>query len=279
MLVLLGGCTMNGVVSNTVNTQYQRKELTETMGQSEYFVEGLIIPSLGNAREMTVGHPDNAPRGNSPFANPPNYNLQLAIEKGLTTSDAFEEKYLYMQALYRKTFENWLLEVTSLREFNDRLENSGLDFIPVPERRQDFQQRHTSMDLKYVFLANTIPIERLGEDDLALLYSMIQDGRSDITCELTEMVARTFSDVLMAFPHLGDDVGCGFRPSGGGGPPSPNRSIVLVIQEWAFNEEGAFRDSIENNGKRIDYMEELAKEMESVLSEQISHRVIVHVEL
>jgi hypothetical protein len=131
------------------------------------------------------------------------------------------------------------------------------------------------MDLPFIYLCSNIPIERLDEGDLTLLQSSIENGKAEVTLELTDMIKRTFSDVLMAYPEKDDDVGCGYRSDGG--PASPNRSIVLGIRDWVFDETGNFRD-FENNAKRDEYLIKLAREMEQALSVQIKHRVVVIVE-
>ena len=237
-------------------------------------VPGLKIPPLTVAKRMTEQHPHGI-EGWAGLVTPTNYDLQLAIAKGLCSEDGFGEKYLYMQALYRKVFECWLLEATTLREFNDQLAKSDLDYGYTPENQQSFYQYYSTMDLPFIYLCSNIPIERLEEGDLTLLQSSIENGKAKVTPELTNMIKRTFSDVLMANPQKDDDVGCGY--SIGGGPASPNRSIVLGIRDWVFDETGDFRD-FENNAKRDDYMIKLAEEMEQTLSGQIKHRVVVKVE-
>ena len=262
LVTVLGGCPLNNLMSGFSNEP----------SPSEFSIEGLKIPSLSVARKLTE-EIDNVP-GSTGYVIPMNYDLQLAINKGLCGEDGFGEKYLYMQALYRKVLESWLLESTSLREFNNQLANSNLGFGSVPENQQEFYQYYSTMDLPFVYLCSNIPIERLDSGDLTLLQSAIENGKAGVTQELMDMAKRTFSDVLMAFPDLGDDVLCGY---GHGGDLSPNRSIVLGIRNYDYDENGNFRDPA-NNAKRDEYMKNLAEEMQQTLSEQIKSRVIVKVE-
>ena len=238
---------------------------------SSYVVEGLRIPDLGTAKQLTAAL-SNVP-GTVGIVTPMNYDLQLAVEKGLCGNDGFGEKYLYMQALYRKGFESWLLKTTSLRDFDDRLSNSELNFAPMPRSQQSFYQRYSTWGLQFIYLCNNIPIERLSKNDLQLLYSQVENGSADINQELENMIKRTFSDVLMAYPHLGESALCGY---GFNGNFSPNRSIALEISNNDYDEEGNYRD-FSTNIDRIDLMESLANEMQNVLSEQLGHRVVVHV--
>ena len=276
---IIGGCNMNNPGSDFGNTsgptEFSDEDVTipptNTQSHIEFFVEGLKIPPLSIAHKLTE-EISNTP-GSVGYVSPMNYSLQLAIDKGLCVEDGFGEKYMYMQALYRKVFESWFLESTSLREYNNLLANSELGFGAVPEKRQEFYQLYSTMDLPFVYLCSNIPIERLEKVDLALLQAAIESGKSDVTPELMEMVKRTYSDVMMAFPDMDDDVLCGY---GYGGDISPNRSIVLEIRNYDYDENGNFRDPA-NNARRDEYMIKMAEEMQQVLSEQIMHRVIVKV--
>ena len=268
------------IVDNDLYVQYPEVTLTEVykrvrtpVPEPELLIPGLKIPNSALAKGMTEQPPQGI-EGWAGLVKPTNYDLQLAIDKGLCGEDGFGEKYLYMQALYRKVFERWFLESTSLREFNDRLADSDLNFGAVPEKWQSFYQYYSTMDLPFVYLCSNIPIERLEEKDLALLRKSIENLNADVTPELTDMVKRTFSDTMMAKPNLDDDMPCGY---GYGWDPTPNRSIVLEISNYNYDENGDFRD-YENNAKRRDYMKKLAEEMQQTLSEQIGHRVIVKVD-
>ena len=237
----------------------------------ELNIKGLKIPDLSTAKQLTAKL-SNEP-GTVGLVMPMNYDLQLAIKQGLCDEDGFGKKYLYMQSLYRKAFEGWLLESTNLKDFDSQLKSSDLSFAPIPEDQQSFYQFYSTLDLHFIYLCSNIPIERLNADDLTLLQSKVESGKADISPELTEMVKRTFSDVLMAYPGKGDDVLCGY---GYGGDISPNRSVVLEINNYNFDEKGNFRD-VSNNAAREEFMEKLAEDMKNTLSEQIGHRVIVQV--
>jgi hypothetical protein len=248
-----------------------RLSLTQDTDFFFFFIEELKIPDLSTAKQLTAKS-SNVP-GSVGLVMPMNYDLNLAIEKGLCGEDGFGKKYLYMQALYRKALENLLLESTNLKEFDDRLSSSELVFVPVPEKEQSFYQLYSTWDLQFVYLCSNIPLERLDEDDLAILDFLIKGGKVDISSELTTLVRRTFSDVLIANPNLDDDVLCGYGYSGN---ISPNRSIVLEISNYDFDENGNFRD-ISTNEARSNFMKKLAEEMQNTLSEQLGHRVIVQV--
>ena len=245
-------------------------------------VEGLTIPPLDVGRQMSLydwrdtrpGNQTPVPPGSGrsfpAFWNPPfSYDLQLAIEKGLCGEDGFGTKYLYMQALYRLVFESWLLESTSLREFDDRLLDSDLDFIPIERSRESFHQRYSTMDLAFIYMVNAIPIEKLNESDLMLLLAALETGQAVVTPELTAMVKRTFPDVLNG----------GYTPGGHStSPRAPRDAIVLETRSYeshVVDGEIQYRDNYEIRSVRMRYMERLAEEMEQVLSEQMQREVFV----
>ena len=262
LLLILGGCTMNDLNSNQEMLYFE---------SDDFIIEGLKIPHSETAKKLTEKL--EIEPGSVGLVMPMNYDLRLAIEKGLCSNDGFGKKYLYMQALYRKGFESWLLESTAVRDFNDNLANSELDFVSVPEKRQGFYQYYSTMDLQFVYLCSNIPIERLEKADLALLQSAIESEKADVTPEISDMIKRTFSDILMAYPNKDDNILCGY---GYGSSISPNRSVVLEIRNYNLDENGDFRD-FSNNAARSKYMKELALKMQTTLSEQLNHRVIVQV--
>ena len=62
-------------------------------------IEGLLVPTQQEA----------APHMINQFS----YDLYLAIENGLATSEGFSDRYLNMQALYRKALEQYLVNQSS----------------------------------------------------------------------------------------------------------------------------------------------------------------------
>jgi len=245
-------------------------------------IEGLRPPPLGVGRGMSIsdrpafrpGDPLPVPgsMSPSPYANPPSYDLQMAIEKGLCGEDGFGSKYLHMQALYRLVFESWLLESTSLRKFDDRLHDSDLGFLPIVRSGWEYPRTFSTLGLPFIYMANNIPIERLDEDDLLLLLTALESGRTDITPELSDMVKRTFPDIIVANYDRNTNIGYRHNLSG---PSAPRYAIILVMENEDFDEVGNFRDSAEVNQARAEFMAILAEEMEQVLSAQAQHCVYV----
>ena len=143
-------------------------------------IDGLMIPTpreaMGMLPESFFGEP--VPGGSGFRVLPSSYNISLAAEKHLTTPTEFGEKYLYMQALYRKAFEQYLSERLSLQQFDDILANSDMRFVPM--RVGDFHQEYSTFGFKYIYLRDNLAIERLSKEELYVLQTHIKAGRSDI---------------------------------------------------------------------------------------------------
>jgi len=155
------------------------QEMNNVSEQLEDPIEGLLVPTQEEARYMVDQFPD---MDGAPYIiQPLNYDIDLAIERGLATSAGFSDRYLNMQALYRRALEQYLAEKLSLNMFDEMLATNELRFIPVPDERRDFYHRYSTFGFQYIYLRNNLPIERLSVEDLDVLSSYIEMGHSSVT--------------------------------------------------------------------------------------------------
>jgi len=244
-------------------------------------VENLLIPTREEAQKMINQpfDPNNppVPGGTSNDIIPNNYDLELAIEKGLATSEGFSDLYLNMQALYRKALEQYLSERLNLGMFDEMLISDELRFIPRSDEGMSFHQRYSTFGFSFIYLRNNLPIERLSEGDLEVLRNYINDGSSEVTEPLLELVARTYARVISV--HDEDDSGEGGglayycnRPNCG----APNDALVFEIDQIAeINESGRFTDRDNEIRKREYLVNEFIPLMEQILSEKLDRPVVV----
>jgi hypothetical protein len=255
MLTVIGGIIMNTV-----------------FGKMEP-VEGLLVPTQ---KEAQYAHKLSNEDGAWHWIEPLNYDLRQAIEKGLATKvGGFSDKYLNMQALYRKALEQYLAEKLSLGMFDEMLETSELRFIPVPNNKQGFYQRYSTFDFKYIYLRNNLPIERLDLEDLDILSSHIEARRSDITEDLLEMVSGTFRRIIMGWENQEPEVLIWIMFDGVS--LAPNNALVFIIGHRAeFDEDGNFVNRAGNVKKREYLAEEFIPFMTEKLSEEFGAPVVVY---
>lgn len=239
--------------------------------QMKYEVGELIVPDKSEFVALTQSVNQD---GALQIIKPMNYDVKLAIEKGLCHSSGFDEKYLIAQTLYRRFLEQYLSERLSLQAFDDILANSELRFIPISDDEKNFYQKYSTFGFKYIYLRNNLPIERLEKTDLDAIEAYINSGSTDATDELMEIVQRTFTDVIIANPNLDSNSNIGF--SNDGQKIAPNNAVVFEVGHAVeFDEKGNFVNTA-TEVKKDDYIEkELIPKMSKQLSEELGEKVVV----
>ena len=232
-----------------------------------YTIEDLMIPTKEEAREMTKPHANV--NGEVRMVRPDSYDLKQAVAKGLCSPSGFGDKYLYMQALYRKALEQYFMDAMTLKEFDEHIGSHELNFQPVSSERYLFYQKYSTMPLDFIYLRSNLPIERLDSEDLKIIENLIHSGRSDVTDELAAMVVRTYPVVLKGCEDFDDNILVGFDATDA--KDAPNLSVAFEI---SFQSEYA---PIEK--EKMSYIEEtLIPIMAKALSEQLSFTVVVFFE-
>ena len=153
-------------------------------------------------------------------------------EKGLTKTDEFNEKYLYLQALYRANLESYLLEVLDLQETDEFLKSSELEFVTKKEEEKDVYERYSTMDLTFIYLRNNLHIEYLTKEEIALLEKHLMEGKEVIDEEVKEMVKETYPIIIkVRSPWYDYQEDLEFRASYSQGeePDIPNTALVIAI--------------------------------------------------
>lgn len=174
---------------------------------------------------------------------PESYNKELMKKKGLSETEDFSEKYLYMQALYRANLEAYLMETLDLQEVDNTLENGELYYLPIEETEKDLYARYSTMNLNYIYLRNNLCIERLEKEDLATIEKALKEGKEVITEEMKALAARTYPTVISAMDESKRDAKKMNVPYLRASPlPSvPNNALVLVIgTSFPYDEKGMY---------------------------------------
>lgn len=242
------------------------------MGNNTSNIDGLLIPTKNDAKEMINQYPGMIGAPNKIL--PLNYDIKLAVKKGLCTGMEFGDKYLNMQALYRKALEQYLSELLNLQIYDNMLTDSELRFIPIDKERESLYQKYSTFGYKYVYLRNNLPIEYLDKQDLSILEKYINDGKTDVTEELVKLVSRTYQYVIIVLHDRAEDTPIGY--SNDGQKIAPNYALVLEIgHATEFDEEGNFVDTKNESKKRAYLTNEFIPFMEKKLSEQLGSTVIV----
>jgi len=242
---------------------------------NEYNLNDLLIPTNEEAKQMTDQYSDM--NGAPYIIQPLSYNLQLAVVKGLCTPwSKYDEKYLYMQALYRKVLEQYLLEQLDLQIYDDMLADSELRFLPVAQEEMSFYQKYSTFGFQYIYLRSNLPIERLSKKDLSILEQCIRSNKTDVTDELLELVARTYHIVVTAYQKKESDMPIGF--SNDGRKVAPNEALVLEVRHAReYDENGNIVDG-KNEREKKDYVEkEFLPLMQEKLAKEVEIEIVIFI--
>lgn len=196
------------------------------------------------------------------------YDLELAVEKGINEKkDIFSHEYLTLQEVYRKAFGQFIIEKLDLKKYEQELLESDMRFIPADKGKQSFYQKWDNMDMKYIFLRNNIPIERLNENDLEILKKEAADNRVEPSSEVMEMIERTYQDIisLWMIEKESDRKVETFYEQAISPVFVTMDSLVLEIQTCSEFDENGNYVSKEHEHEKDDYLGKLAERMEREL--------------
>ena len=108
------------------------------------------------------------------------------------------------QDMYRFLIQRYILEKTKLDRIDKRMKEYKIPFIPYPSEKKDEYQAHDFMNLQYIYMRNDIHMERLTEEQLAV----IEEAATNLTDETAVvnamvLVQNTYREVL-AFSDIPD---------------------------------------------------------------------------
>jgi predicted small lipoprotein YifL len=106
---------------------------------------------------------------------------------------ATENKNVNAESIYMDALGNYLKEQLDLASYDKQIAEFGC--IPVDIEEQSEHQKEKNMGLKYIYLRNEPHLDRLSDEDMALL-TEAANGSSINRQLITEMVVRTFEQVL-----------------------------------------------------------------------------------
>lgn len=194
--------------------------------------------------------------------------------KEMTEED--REKYLLKYYLYRKLFTEYIMQKLNLKEYDEEIANSGLDFIANNEKEMDIYQYFSSEELKYFYIRNNIYIEKLDKDEEALLQEKIENKNYDLDEKSKKMIEETYQKVTFE-----DVLRNGKQCMTNYGPDSssfmaPNDAIVLGIRYNEFAENGlSDKEWDELHDKQLSYLVELIKKMIEELKEKLQNPIAI----
>jgi len=198
------------------------------LAKEKLLAEGEVVPAK---HEILATHPDGS----------------VTLHDTSATMPDFNEKFFYIQALYRKAFEEYLSKKIDLSKMDNAIAKDPIGYIPYVKKPEDqkyipiwqtgkyqnFYQEHSTLGLSYIYLRNNIYIEQLSSNDLKVFEEYYKNNDTEITNELLEIVGRTYPDVLSG--GMGKDSKIQYQNFPG--KEAPSNAVVFEI---AFQDNDEF---------------------------------------
>ncbi|MDR2106584.1 MAG: hypothetical protein LBP24_04175 [Coriobacteriales bacterium] len=222
----------------------------------EYLYEGLKVSTFEEYKREAKPF----------FDNPKDY--VIASEKGLGDPERYSERYMELQAYYRKALEVHLLEVLRLDLYEEEFATSKLGFMPESDKHMSYQQRYSMLKLDHLYLRNDLYIGHLSTEDIALLEALHAQNGAEVTPEAVEFAKRTYPEVIWNYDIDGKPYDASrdlqFEP---GTTAPPNALMIAFCNPSHFTEEGEFDST--NADERAEFilkrLPEIKAEMEAKL--------------
>jgi hypothetical protein len=196
---------------------------------------------------------------------PDSFNYELAESKGLCKGETLNDKYFMLQALYKKTFEEYLITRIDIKKFDDELKDSELKFISGREKHKSIYQKYDYMNLTFIYLINNIHVEKLDDSDLELLQTSLKQYNGEISDELIKMIEKTYQSVItITYKSINDDNDYDvlYGNTINGERRVPNNALVLEINTIPeYDKEGNYVDR-EKEVVKDDYIDDMIARME-----------------
>lgn len=206
---------------------------------------------------------------------PADYNLEMAIEKGLVNTSIYEDRFLLLQSGYRAIFNAYLCDRANLDEYQNCLDLSELSF---PKGSRTEYSEIGAFGRNNIFIRSSLYVERLSSKDIELILDAIDGETIRIDDELLSLAERTWQEVIVVQldPDAnGEPYEIVYDEDGINKISALNDSLVLELAYSAEFDSAGNIVSKENEKAKYGYAADLANRMESEISNDLSCHVSV----
>lgn len=123
-------------------------------------------------------------------------NVELLMNKGLYVDDRLSDKFYTLYENYKVLLEKYLFNKLSLGKYEDRIDNSGLLFVPVNKNDMDIYQYISSLGLKYIYLRSNLYVDKLELNDIDMLVNLSNEEISNPNDKLLDLIERTYKNII-----------------------------------------------------------------------------------
>lgn len=106
------------------------------------------------------------------------------------------EENIQIYSLYRKFFIEYILNMTNLKSYDDKLENSSLKFLKTIKEKMDGYQFFSCDVLNYFYLRNNLYIDKLTEEEIKELKNRISLKDYIFDEQAKKLIGNSYKRVL-----------------------------------------------------------------------------------
>lgn len=119
-----------------------------------------------------------------------NQNLVGKMDENLKKS------YYEIYAIYYSFLLEFLLKNTLIKDIDEKIANSILEFVPLTEEKMDIYQYLSSDSLKYFYIRNNMNVEFLNSDERAFLTDKLLKNDFVYNEQVEAFIKSTFQKVI-----------------------------------------------------------------------------------
>ena len=190
---------------------------------------------------------------------------KISVEKVYENLDIRDKQQNFNEYfLYYKCFIVYFIEKYNLDKYDELINNSELNFTPIKEEDMDIYQYFSSPYLKYLYLRNSLHLERLTSDERLFLQYRIENNNYNLDYEMKIFIERTYKKLIFE-----DVLKNGQRCLIAFGPDNKelfahNDSIVLGIRYDKYDLDSSdINKALELDRNRQQYITSIIQNIES----------------
>lgn len=175
--------------------------------------------------------------------------------------------HFVMYSLYTDFLVNFIINNTSILNYENLLNKSGLDFYAVQDENKDFYQKTTGKYLEYFYVRNNIHLENLSNEETKFLSDRILNDEFNYDEKVEKFISSTFKRVISEVDVRKDPVIINYGPEADKFY-APSNALVIGFRydEDTYNESNKVNKIIFVN----DVITKLQKEISEKLNVEVS---------
>ena len=118
----------------------------------------------------------------------------------LDDNNDINKNYIIIASTYKYLLEKMLVKELNLKQYDDTLKSSNLNFKQVDEKNMDIYQYYSNMNLEYIYLRNNIYIENLTNEERQVILNKYNSNNLELDDATLNFINNTYVKVIMS-PH------------------------------------------------------------------------------